>query len=826
MANRPDAARSTGAPSLGLLWQVPVFLLGMTALLWLWFVHPWAGEDPDRQITRDLEAARHVLAQPDGDWEAAVALARRAVEASRQFPARTGEAHLVLGLSHLRLAEKSLADAEAGRGREPPEPEGGEESDAEREREALEEHLASAREHLEEAERQGVPERQEGTLRYALARTTFYQGKDPERAAEMLEETADLAEDRAESYGLLTRAYLAIDPPDVKRALEANRKQRQVREAGEEILAPARLLGGELLLRLGQPGEARKTLELVGEQAAPQVRAKACLLRARSYQEEGLWRDAAELYEQTLAESSKTPLPSPAEAYYDLGQCYRRLGEKDSARTRWEECLRISKGGPEVVPAALDLALLYQEGKDHDKALSVLEKALGKVQKPADWDNPLADLARAREVFEAVAKGFREAGRYEEEVRLAQLYERIAKPGRAALLHGEAAAAWARTVREQARKAPDKQARQKAEARASELSCQAGQAFEEAAAVLTGQAQTDALWQGVQSSFACGNADRTVSALDRFLQRSKKPARLGEGYFLLGETYRKSGRTGDAELAYRECVKYPTRFQYLARYQLALNSMARGELDDAESALESNLRLMRLDPDPEAQEKSLFALGNLYYRRRHYSMVVRRLEEALGRFPNNPAAARARYQLADSYRRLASQQNQNAILGDRASPDWKRFFQSEHDTWLRKAARAFTDLDERLRTDPEMRAVLTEAERAEIPFAAAGCLFDSGNYKEALPLYERLAEEYDREHLDQPLRRVEALGKIISCYGAIASRSSDWQRWVSLTQGRLLEIHKEIPRLQEKDRVAWQGYVNEVSTEIRNELRKFDATPE
>jgi tetratricopeptide (TPR) repeat protein len=816
-ASPPRGPRSTGAPSLGLLWQVPVFLLGMTALLWLWFVRPWAGEDPRRQITRDLEAARHVLAQPDGDLEAAVALARRAVKESRQFPEHTGEALLVLGLSHLRLAEKSLADAEAGRV---------EESDAERERESLEEHLASAREHLEEAEGEGVPEGQEETLQYALARTAFYQGEHPERAAEMLEETADLAEDRAESYGLLTRAYLAIDPPDLKRALEANRKQRQVREAGEDVLAPARLLGGELLLRLGQPGEARKTLELVGEQAAPEVRAKARLLRARSYQEEGLWRDAAELYEQALADS-KTPLPSPARAYYDLGRCYRRLGETDSARTRWEECLRISKGGPEVVPAALDLALLYQEGKNHAKVLSILEKALGKVQKPADWDNPLADLARAREVFEAVAKGFRQAGRFEEEVQLARLYERIAKPGRAALLHGEAASAWARTVREQACKAPDKQARQKAEARARELSCQAGEAFGEAAAVLTGQAQTDALWRGVQSSFACGDADRTVSALDRFLQRSKDQARLGEGYFLLGETYRKSGRTGDAELAYRECIKYPTRFQYLARYQLALHSMARGELDDAEAALESNLRLMRLDPDPEAQEKSLFALGNLYYRRRHYSMVVRRLEEALGRFPNNPAAARAQYQLADSYRQLASQQNQNFILSDPASPETRQFFQAEHDAWLRKAARAFTDLDERLRTDPEVRAALTEEERVEIPFAAAKCQLFSGNDKEALQIYERLAEEYDKDHFDQPLRRVRALGGIISCYSVnIGPESPERTRSLWRIKQRLAEIGQELPRLNEKDRQAWRNHVTPISLAIDNDLRKLGATAE
>src|SRR5947209_8169708 len=94
-----------------------------------------------------------------------------------------------------------------------------------------------ARQRLEEAERLGVPEGDRGRLTYRLGKVGYHTRDDPQRVAERLAQGAEQAEDRAEAYGLLTEAYLRLDPPDLLRALEANKRLRQVPLVGEEGLA-------------------------------------------------------------------------------------------------------------------------------------------------------------------------------------------------------------------------------------------------------------------------------------------------------------------------------------------------------------------------------------------------------------------------------------------------------------------------------------------------------------------------------------------------------------------------------------------------------------
>ena len=117
----------------------------------------------------------------------------------------------------------------------------------------------------------------------------------------------------------------------------------------------------------------------------------------------------------------------------------------------------------------------------------------------------------------------------------------------------------------------------------------------------------------------------------RYIQRQ------GEGWFLLGEARRRL-RDPEAGKAYLTCIGYPTNYAYRARYYLALAAVANGQLDGALGMLEQNLTLLHNDPDPEAQEMSLYALGDLLYRRGNYHMVVQRLGAAVKHFPANPEA--------------------------------------------------------------------------------------------------------------------------------------------------------------------------------------------
>src|SRR5262245_23564958 len=89
------------------LWSAPVFVVGVAALVAAWYCRPLWSVPPAKQLARDLEAVRQLLSRHDGDVEQALKLALRALDASAVLPERTGEAALLVGTAHIRLAERT-----------------------------------------------------------------------------------------------------------------------------------------------------------------------------------------------------------------------------------------------------------------------------------------------------------------------------------------------------------------------------------------------------------------------------------------------------------------------------------------------------------------------------------------------------------------------------------------------------------------------------------------------------------------------------------------------------------------------------------------------
>jgi tetratricopeptide (TPR) repeat protein len=776
------AAEGTPTTPLRQLWQAPVFVAGVAALLAAVWGRPPAGPDVRRQLDRDLAAARHELGRGDGDLEAAAEAARRAVDEAATFPEHLGEAHLLLGSIHLRLGDRAAPELAV-------------------------EHWRLAREHLEQAEHHGVPPEEQGRLQYRLGKAGFLLKDNPDRVVERLAAGVEQADDRAEGYGLLTRAYLNLTPPNLEMALRANAKLRQeVPRLDERVLGPAKLLGGELLLRQGHAVEARKVLEKISDQAPPEVLTQARLLRARTYQDEGKWKEASELW-KALLEDRRAPPPEPGKVLYNLGVCHRGLDEPREAAAVWEQCLGRGRG-EEAPAAALALADLRLHenagGKGPEAALALLTRAAGAVQKPGDWTNSLVELPRARAAFERTAQAFREAGRFDLAVQLAAVYDRLATPGRAAALRAEVHTEWARAHQEKAQAADDLVARQKEENAAREHLRAAAAAHAEAADRAEAPAESaDHLWDSAAAYLRGQDHAQAAALLERFLERYPKSEHQGEGWFLLAECHRHLNNQEAAERAYLRCIEFPTPFQYHARYHLALDAIQNKQMDRAEEILAQNLQLLRFDANPEAQEKSLFMLGDLLYRRKNYRRVVQHLEEALGRFPPGPEGTRARYQLADSYRELANQEHKSYLMREPMSNETRQHYLEEHRRWLTKAAEEFKKLAELLQK-PETRGHLTPEEQDEVPFIAAECLFNLGKYDEALVEYEKLAEQYR----GQP-SALRALGKEAAIFTAR-------QEWDQVRQ-RLDLIRQNLSCLPDNQRAAWEEWLEVAGKTVQKE---------
>src|SRR5579875_3718063 len=95
--------------SLGQLWQVPVFFVGVVAVLTACLTRGLIAPDPVRQLHHDLAEARRLLERERNDPDTALRYAQRAVDHLSYDPGRAAEAFFLLGSAHLRVAEQQAA---------------------------------------------------------------------------------------------------------------------------------------------------------------------------------------------------------------------------------------------------------------------------------------------------------------------------------------------------------------------------------------------------------------------------------------------------------------------------------------------------------------------------------------------------------------------------------------------------------------------------------------------------------------------------------------------------------------------------------------------
>lgn len=713
--------RLSARPPLRHLWQVPTFLVGLLAFVTVAAVHPMWSHSPSRLVARSLAAARQELNQPRPDIDEAIRQAQEALAQAAPASRQAAEAHFLIGSAYVCAAERSAV----------------ENSDL----------WQQARDHLEQADHIGVGDADRAHLAYRLGKVYAALNTDPQKVIDALVwSIAEGADDPFEGYGVLARAYLHLPTPDLQGALDATRKQLALPNADEASLAAPRLLCGDLLRQLDQPDEARKVLARIGPGAPPDILFKARYLRARLLQEDGAWAEAAALWEAVKSDPRWGTL-EPARVLYSLGLCYRKLDRLNDAIGTWE-ATRL-RGGEEGQAAALGLAELRLKADKPAAALEALESALRGVSTPADYRNALVELAEVRGLFEAGIQQFRQAGNFEEAVQLANLYEKVALPATGQELAAESAEDWAKYLRAQAQRAGDAQTAKRLDEEARQRFRQAGVAFDAAAAqAATTAEQAERLWRSVSDSLEGRDQAHAVQVLDRYVRLPLPPERLAQAWFVLGEAHRALRNPLAAESAFQKCIEYRGPYAFRARYELAVGKIEQKHYDDAEDILLQNLKMMaQVGPDAEAHEKSLITLASLLYQRHNYSEALRRLQEALDRYPTNPNAMKLRLQLALCCRQLAEQEGELSSLGNgRGTEEERRHHRAQQQKLLEMAAAHYQKLVDDLESQQALTQKLTPEQEAilgQVRFAVADCRFDLGQYSQALYQYTILAKRYE-----------------------------------------------------------------------------------
>ena len=88
-------------PRLRGLWQVPAFVAGLLALVFVWVFRPIGTDRSARQLERDVVEARRALDKLPPDTDRAEHLMEEVLQGPSTVPDRMGEVHFLLGTAYL-----------------------------------------------------------------------------------------------------------------------------------------------------------------------------------------------------------------------------------------------------------------------------------------------------------------------------------------------------------------------------------------------------------------------------------------------------------------------------------------------------------------------------------------------------------------------------------------------------------------------------------------------------------------------------------------------------------------------------------------------------
>lgn len=437
----------------------------------------------------------------------------------------------------------------------------------------------------------------------------------------------------------------------------------------------------------------------------------------------------------------------------------------------FEDVLRRDSRGPYGVAARVgvgeSLALLER----HGEAVLAFRMAMG------DLDRLRApypvDRSALRVFLSVLADTQRRLGREETAVDYARLAARLIEEGNleqsTMLLQqlAEALVVWGDSLAGDDPAGAD-DGRRPREARSEA----ARRAYGEAAAthlqiaqrnVLKEAISSDAHWRAAELFALAGDRESAVDLFQSFVQERPHHALVGRGLLRIGQLLQAAGRHEEAVAAYRECfARFPRTIDGsralvpLAQCYLAMDA---DHWDLAERTLHIVLEESEVFT-PHAPEfvDAQFLLGDVLNRSGQYERAIGVLEESIERYPEDRRIMRARYLLADSYRRsglsLKRKSSEALYAGEVAE------LAERADRRLQRAQERYR----RLIQEYESKGVerLSRLERMYLRHARlyeADCFFETRDYRRALKLYEEAAATYK----DSP-SALAAYVQILNCH--------------------------------------------------------------
>lgn len=598
-------------------------------------------------------------------------------------------------------------------------------------------------------------------------------------------------------------------------------------------------------LASGNPEDAVRRLlpemQRIDSRLDPQA-AEMFALLGRAYIELGLFEEARShlSHAESIAESSSD---AAARIQILLAQLDRQGQDSERARDRFAGVVERYPQSPVVPLALVGLGELEADLGNHDRSLEAYATLVGAIREGA------TDEVGAEQADESIDQRFRERferGDYETALKYATLIEEAYRgekepPASVALRLAQTHRRLAESLLEGVARMPDgsldvdrvdpptlEQARVHF-ARAGDLYRR------HARQTLLSDAEmsADSLWLAADSLDNAGDLEGAAELFAEYVDVRHDDPRKVEGEYRLAKTFQARGDYGTAAKSYEKILaEHPASEEAYASYvplaQCYLYDPAASNADRAEDLLRFVISGDVFEPNAPEFRSSLLELGRLYMHVGRHEEAIRRLGEALGRYPDLEGDARFTSRLADAYRLSATSIGDDLRL---AMPQSQRFeLQSLCEEHLASALELYEKVvDLYQQRDPRGLGDLDRVLVRNALFYRGDCAFDLGERLAETPerartYFERAIRYYDasaQRYAEDPASLV-AMIQIVNCYAALGK----W-REVQTAHERARARLGELPQSawesnhSPMDRRYWERWL-EASVEL-DRLRQADA---
>lgn len=642
--------------------------------------------------------------------------------------------------------------------------------------------------------------------------------------------------------------YVRMTPPQPRSALEISDRRLARPKLSPKERSAVQLQRADLLLELGEPAAARAALAEVPAESPlfPQAEILAIRLDLADLAAPSLTQEQVAAACQASIARLRAILGRGGNgegvtvaAQLLIGLLYERQGDEQAALSQFARARRLFVGRPEAIVAGLHQAEI-DASADPAQALRAY-RAVARDVGPRDaYHNRWLPAEQLNARIDKAVRTFLAAARYAEAAGVVDAFSEFLGPAPAALKQSEVERAWAAALAASAVSLSYRQREETLSEARAHYRLAAAADYRLAAARITSREYLGDLLRGANTYLLGQDYIRAAEVFREYLRQApdlQRPDALVGLAEALTASREFPAAVEQLDQCLREFPLHPAAFR--ARL-LAARAMAEmDQLPAAVERLEENLYRSALSPNSVEWRDSLFALGELQYRRGlaadtrsrieglndrdpvRREAGLKRLEEARGlllaaaetlseaiaRFPDAEETLPARYRIAEAHRRSARFPRER--LRDAVIQTTRITLTRQQSVDLETAIRLYTEIITQLTDQHESQRNPVELKiLRNAYFGRADALFDLGRYDEAIQAYSAATNRYQHEP-----EALEAYVQIAACYRRLKKWS---EARGTLEQARLvltrIRPDAQFTQATRLDRAGWGQLLEWLST--------------